>query len=132
MATPTFKYPDTSAPTTTLEFLRGGFNGDGRSPIGNVVTDESESGEIMQASLGDEKYEHTFTFQIPTATQAGNTADLAKLHTFVITTIAWAARSFYFTDGAGTSYQVKLLNTDLEPSKRFVSYNQYTFRFREV
>lgn len=132
MATPTWKYPDTSAPTSTLEFPRGGFLSDGRSPIGNVVTDESESGEPMQASLGSDKYEHTFTVQVPTTTQAGNTADVTKLHTFIQTTVGWMARTFYYTDSNSNSYAVKLMNTDLEPTRRLATHNQYVFRLREV
>ncbi len=108
--------------------------GDGRSPIGNLVTDESEAGEILQASLGDDKIEHTFTLRVPTATQAGDIADMDKLETFVRTTVGWAARSFFYTDSAGTSYEVNLLTngSELEPTRRHVNVNQYSFRFREV
>ncbi len=132
MATPTWKYPTVAAATSTLEFSRGGFLSDVRVPIANQISDETETGEIMAVSLGDDKYEQTFTCQVPKATQAGNEADTAKLLTFVSTTIGWSLRPFYYTNSDGTSYQVKLLNTDLKPSNVYVNYYEYVFTLREV
>ncbi len=132
MATPTFKYPNTTAPTVTLEFARGGFFNDTRDPIANQATDETESKEIMAVSLGADVYEQTFTVQVPKATQAGNAVDVAKLLSFVSTTIGWSLRTFFFTNSDGTSYEVKLLNADLKPSNVYVNYYEYVLKLREV
>lgn len=132
MAAPTWKYPDTTSPTTTLEFPRGHFFDDDRYPSANQDIEETETREIMTTSHGDDIYEQTFTCQVPTATQSGDTVDVDKLTTFVTTTIGWALRAFYYTDSSGTSYRVKLLTNNLKPSKKYVNYNEYTFTLREV
>ena len=131
MATPTFKYPDTSAPTSTLEFTRGGFLQDTRVPTANCIVDESEDGDPQQMDLGDDKFNQTFTVQVPIATQAGNTADITKLDTFIRTTVNWAANPFYFTNADGTSYQVKCMNTALD-YKPYPNYREYVLHLREV
>jgi len=133
MANPKWRYPTVAAATSTLEFTYGDFMSDGESVIGNVLTDETQSGEIMQTSLGDDKTEHTFTCLVPTTDPAsGDLVYVGSLKTFISTTIGWAARTFYYTDSFGVSYAVKLLSTSVTPSKRHVNYNRYTFKFREV
>ena len=132
MATPTWKYPTVAGATATLSFSRGGFLKDVRVPIANQITDETEAGEIMSASLGDDKYEQTFTVQVPKATQTPPEADITTLLAFVSTTIGWAARPFWFTNSDSVSYLVKLLNTDLKPSNVYVNYLEYVFTLREV
>ncbi len=131
MSTPIWEYPATGEVTDTLEFPRGGFTQDGLTVIANVVKQESSAGEILQASLGDDKKEHQFTAQVSTATEAGDTVDVDKLLTFCSTTIGWGARSFLFTDSFGTTVTVKLITAGLPVSKRHANFNEYVFEFRE-
>lgn len=111
MATPSWKYPDTTAPSSTIEFPRGELIKDTPSPVGNTVTEVSEYGEVFTRSMGADWIEIPFGFIVPSATQAGNTADKSKVETFLGTTVGWGARPFYYTDSAGTARKVKCLST---------------------
>lgn len=132
MATPKFEYPATGAgATTTLEFTRGGFLRDVRVATANIAVEESETGDIQTKVLGDEKWEQTFTVQVPIADQGGDTADITKLANFVTDDIEWSSNGFYFTDTDGNEYFVKLLNQDLS-YKPYVNYREYVLHLREV
>jgi hypothetical protein len=115
MADPTFKYPNTTAPTTTIEFARGGFVDDVPDVNSLQDSDESDYGEILTRSRGTGYYEtYPFTFIVPIADQGGNTADVLKITTFVKTTVAFSARPFYYTPrDSSTPIKVKIINNSI-------------------
>lgn len=127
-----FKYPDTTSPTSTLEFSRGEFTGDVPYYVGNQESDESEYGEILTKSYGNNYRVFPLTVQVPIATQSGNLVDKTKLETFINTTVNFTKRPFYYTDSNGTSYKVKLVDKSLKCDRDYVSYRQYKLTLREV
>lgn len=128
-----FKYPDTTAPTTTLEFSRGEFQGDVPYYTGNQETEESEYGETKTLSFSTSYRLIPLTVQIPIATQSGNLVDVTKFETFFKTVVDFASRAFYYTDGNGTSYCVKCITKDpLKPSRDYATYREFNLLLREV
>lgn len=107
MATPTFKYPDTTAPTTTIEFERADFIDDVPVLCGRQISDESYYGELRTYTIGANYVEIPCTFTVPVTSQEGNVADVSKIETFFGTTIEWGTNPFYYTDSAGTTRKVK-------------------------
>jgi len=127
-----FKYPDTTAPTTTIDFTKGHFTGDVPYYVGNQESDESEYGEMFTLSFGDNYRIFPLTILVPIATQAGNVADVGKIETFFGTTVDFSRRAFYYTDPDNVSYQVKLVDKTLKAERDYVSYRQYRLTLREV
>jgi hypothetical protein len=135
MADPKFEYPDTTTPTTTIEFPRGGFRGD--IPTGerefNQTKDSSQAGEIMTMSHGTNYRRFILNSDVAIADQGGNTADISGIDTFINTTINGTLNPFYYTprDGA-TAFKVKLMNPNKIFVMEYVTYHRLRFEMIEV
>jgi len=135
MADPQFEYPDTTSPTTTITFPKGGFRGD--VPTGqrtfNQTTDKSQAGEIMTMSHGTNYRKFNYSAWVAIATQSGNIADITKIETFINTTINGSLKAFYYTPGDGsTAFKVKLMNPDSILVEDYVNYHELRFEMQEV
>ena len=135
MANANFKYPDTTTPTTTIEFTKGGFKGD--IPTGqylfNQTTDKSQAGEIMTMSHGTNYRKFTLNAWVANTAQSGNTADIIKIATFINSTINGSVSAFYYTPKDGsTAFKVKLMNPDSIFVDDFVNYHELRFEMQEV
>jgi len=132
MATPKFDYPNTTSPTVTYNFERGGLEGDLEQPAGNQITDESEYGEIMTRSRGTNYSIFPFTFQVQNTTQTAPTPDVDKINTFFKTTVNFSQRPFYYTDYNSVEHKVKFIGKKLDWKQAGPNYQKVRLLLREV
>lgn len=131
MADPSWKYPNTTAPTTTITFPRALFEKDAETLVGNNDVAESEYGEIFTNSRGPNFGVFVFTIQVSKSDAGGNVADKADIETFVGATVNFSQRPFYYTDRDSVEHKVKIMNKRIEWIK-MVNYVEFTFTLREV
>ena len=125
MADHTFKYPDVSAPTTTLTFPRCFFKGDVGYSKANQLSAITPGGTHYAQSQGNNQKIQKFTIEVPIA--SSSETDWTDVDTFINDIVNYAINPFYWTDDVGTVRQVIMTNTDSEPEE-MATYRKYTFQ----
>ena len=128
MADHTFKYPNTTSPTTTLTFTRAWFQGDAAYYEKNQETDMTIAGNPMTKSFVDNIKIQPFTVQVPRSSESAT--DWADVETFINSVVNFAENQFYWTDQDNNEYLVIMENNTSKPEKEYANYNEYTFLLR--
>lgn len=110
MANCTFKYPDSTAPTSTITFDTKGHLVDGSDVTVwfNQKKGKSIGGTPYAESFGDNVVTHEFSFLLP-ITKVASESDQADMITF-FGIIKGAVETFIYTDENGTELTVRCWN----------------------
>jgi len=111
--TPKFDYPDSSSPTVTITFPRGGsLAKDGYTFGINQVKEETKDGDVIAKKLGSGTAEKLYTVRVKR--KSDTETDIADLVDFIDNTVEGATRTFEWTDSDGTKRTVRCMNDTLQ------------------
>lgn len=129
MALNTFKYPNSTAPTTTLTFNNGHLVEDEPEITFNQSISEAFGGTPCSESWGDAQDGYPMSVIVP-VTKVSTECDYADLRTFLITTINGATNSFVWTDENSVERTVKLMDSKITFKTFAAIYKKVTMNLR--
>lgn len=112
MALNTFKYPDATAPTTTLTFNNAHLLQDAPEIEFNQITGRAKGGARYTESFGAGFEIFPLTIIVP-MTKVSTEADYADLRTFILTTVNGAENTFVWTDENSVARTVRITNSNV-------------------
>ena len=125
MAYNTFKYPDSTTPTTTLTFYNAHLLRDEPEIDLNQSIGHTKGGTMYSESYGAGKEIFPLTIIVP-KTKTGTEAQYSDLRTFLLTTVNGAESSFVWTDEEGTERTVKITNSSFKFETFAATYKSIT------
>lgn len=126
----TFKYPNTTAPTTTLTFTTAWLLEDEKFYRRNGEIINTLGGPLLSKSYGDNQLVVPFTVRVPRS--SGSATDWIDVLNFINSVVNFATETFYWTDESSNVYAVRMENEDTRPSASYVNYVDYQFILRVV
>ena len=112
MAYNTFKYPNATAPTTTLTFDHAHLLEDAPEIELNQITERSRGGTRYAESFGSGAQIFPLSIIVP-ITKVSTEADYSDLRTFILTTVNGAESTFVWTDENSVERTVRITNSNI-------------------